>query len=159
MHRDRAATNHWTNVWIPLGALLFVIALAVSAFVVPELRLLHVLQALIYVAVVFLARQGNVWGLGAGVTVAVAWNSLNLFITHLMQAGAFAIWNFLRTGEARRLDTMMVTIGGIGHFVLIVACIAAAREQETTKKWWKFLGGGVAGLAYLALIVAIARPS
>jgi len=44
-------------VWIPIGAGLFVIALAGSALVVPELRLLHLLQALIYVAIVILARR------------------------------------------------------------------------------------------------------
>jgi hypothetical protein len=41
-----------TRVWIPIGAGLFLVALAVSAVAVPELRPLHFLQALIYVAVV-----------------------------------------------------------------------------------------------------------
>src|SRR5262249_27539943 len=142
MNSGAAVRSTWTSVWIPLGAVLFLTALAVSALVVPELRLLHVLQALIYVAVLGLARPGNVWGLGGGATIAIAWNSLNLFVTHLMQAGAFAFRDFIQTGQLRRVDTMMVTLGGIGHFVLIVACIGAVREQETTKKYWKFLGGG-----------------
>ena len=133
--------------------------MAGSARVVPQLRLRHFLQAFIYVAVVVLARRGSAWGLGAGVTVAIAWNSLNLFVTHLMQAGAVAFWSFLHTGQARRLDTMMVTLGGVGHFILIVACLAALLEQKADRrKWWKFTGGGVAALAYLVLIVAIARP-
>ena len=105
-----------------------------------------------------LARHNSPWGFGAGTTIAVAWNSLTLFITHLSQAGAVALWRFVSTGEVRRLDTMMVTFGTIGHFILIVACLAAALSTTENKKWWKFLGGGVAALAYLALIVAIARP-
>ena len=48
-----------TRVWIPIGAGLFLVALAVSALAVPQLRLLHLLQAFIYVAVVILARRGN----------------------------------------------------------------------------------------------------
>ena len=40
--------SHWTRVWIPIGAGLFIAALAGSAVVVPQLRLLHVFQALIY---------------------------------------------------------------------------------------------------------------
>jgi hypothetical protein len=54
---------------------------------------------------------------------------------------------------------MMVPIGGIGHFILIIACLTALFHEGTdTKKWWKFIGGGVLVLGYFALIVAIARP-
>jgi hypothetical protein len=65
----------------------------------------------------------------------------------------------LRTGQVQRLDTMMVTLGCIGHFVLIIACPAAFLDRRMDKKaWWKFVAGGAATLTYLALIVAIARP-
>lgn len=159
MNSETGVASSWTSVWIPVGAVLFLLALTVSAVVVPQLRLLHFLQALIYVAIVILVRRDSVWGLGAGVTIAVVWNGLNLFLTHLAQAGAIAFLHFLRTGEVRRLDTMMVTLGCIGHFVLIIACLAAFFDRKTDRnKWWKFLGGGLATLAYLALIVAIARP-
>jgi hypothetical protein len=59
-----------------------------GTLVVPELRLLHLLQALIYVAVVILARRNNVYALGARLTIAVAWNSIETFGPHLTQAGA-----------------------------------------------------------------------
>src|SRR6202020_599099 len=65
-----------TRVWIPIGAALFLVALAVSAVAVPELRPLHFLQAHIYVAVAILARGSNVFAFGAGFTIAVAWNCL-----------------------------------------------------------------------------------
>jgi hypothetical protein len=91
-----------TRVWIPIGAVLFLIALTVSAWVVPQLRLLHLLQAFIYVVIVILARRNSAWGFGAGVTIGVVWNSLNLFVTHLMQAGAVAFWFFVHTGQVRR---------------------------------------------------------
>ena len=153
------ATNVWTGVWIPIGAAIFVVALTGSALIAPQLRLLHLLQAVIYGAVVILARRNSAWGFGAGFTVSVAWNSLNLFVTHLMQAGAVEFWSFLRTGQARRLDTMFVPLGGVGHFILIVACLAAFLELRSEKgKWRKFVFGGVVALAYLALIVAVARP-
>ena len=148
-----------THVWIPIGAALFLVALAVSAVAVPELRLLHFLQALIYVAVVILARRNNAFALGAGFTIAVAWNCLEFFGPHLMQAGAVMFWSFLHTGQVQHLETMMVPIGGIGHSILIIACLTALFHQTTdTKKWWKFVGGGALVLGYFALIVAIARP-
>jgi hypothetical protein len=159
MDRNPAIESYWTRVWIPIGATLFLVALTVSALVIRQLRLLHLLQAVIYVVVVVLARRNSAWGFGAGFAVAVAWNCLNLFVTHLMQAGAAAFWVFLRTGHVRRLDTMMVMVGGIGHFILIVACLAAFLEQRRDKRRWrKFVLGGGLALAYLALIVAIARP-
>jgi hypothetical protein len=158
MNRAPANWPSSTHVWIVIGAALFLVALLISALVVPQLRLLHLLQAFIYVAIIILARRNNVFALGAGITIAVAWNCLNLFVTHLIQAGALAFWSFVRTGQIRRLDTMMVTLGGIGHFVLIIACVAALIQTTDSKKWWKFLVGGLMTLGYFALIVAIARP-
>lgn len=147
-----------TQVWILLGAIIFLVALTVSALAVPQLRLLHLLQGFIYVAVIVLARRGSAWGLGAGVTISLVWNGLSLFVTHLMQAGAAALWSFVRTGHVQRLDTMMVTLGGLGHFILIVACLIACIQLRSEKKWRNFVYGGVASLAYFALIIAIARP-
>jgi hypothetical protein len=159
MHQGLTTGTSSTRIWIPIGAALFLVALMVSALVVPQLRLLHLLQALPYFAVVILARRNSVWGLGAGVAIAVAWNSLNLFVTHLMQAGVVAFFSFVHTGHVQRLETMMVTVGGIGHFILIIACLIAFFHQPPdNRKWWKFVAGGALALAYLVAIVAIARP-
>ena len=154
-----------TRVWIPIGAALFTVALIVSALIVPQLRLLHLLQALIYVAVVILARHDSMWGVGAGFTIAVVWNSLNLFVTHNMQRGAAVLWSFLRTGEMRELlqapagtlpglVPVMVLLGGIGHFILIAGCFAALMDRRVKqKRLWKLIAGGALVLAYMALIV------
>jgi len=159
MPQDQGNGARWAHIWIDVGAVLFLIALAVSAAVVPQLRLLHFLQALIYVALVLLTRRDSAWGFGAGVTIAIAWNSLNLFITHLIQAGAREFWSFLHTGHARRLDTMMVSLGGLGHFLIIIGCLAAFLSlRPGAKPWWRFAGGGVAVMAYFALIAAVAAP-
>ncbi len=155
---EKAIQSPWTDIWIPIGAGLFLLALAMSAIVVPQLRLLHSLQALIYVAVVIRVRRWSIWGFGAGVTIALAWNGLNLFVTHLTQAGAAAFWSFLHTGHVQRLDTMMVTVGTVAHFILIIACLNALLNQKPHgTEWWKLAGGGVIALAYMALIIAVAR--
>jgi hypothetical protein len=146
-------------VCILVGVVLFLLALAVSAAVVPQLRLLHFLQALIYVAVLVLTRRNSPWGFGAGTIIAIAWNSLSLFITHLFQAGAGLIWTFLRTGHITRPETIMVTIGGIGHFILIIACVAGFLHQKPSpKNWAQFFAGGFLALAYMALIIATTAP-
>jgi hypothetical protein len=135
------------------------IALAVSALVVPRLRLLHLLQALIYVAVILLTRRDNPGGFGAGVTIAAVWNSLNLFVTHLFQAGVRELWSLLHTGHLRRIDTMMVALATIAHFLLIIACIAGFLQLRPGKKeWGRFVAGGGLALAYFALIILAAAP-
>jgi hypothetical protein len=147
------------QVWTYIGATLFLVALLVSAIVIPDLRLLHSFQALIYFAVIILARRNSPWGYGAGFAIAIFWNGMNLFVTHLIQAGAVAFWSSLRSGHVLQLVPMMVTLGGIGHFILIVAALfALVRHDTKAKKWWKFAGGGVLSIAYFALIVAFAKP-
>jgi hypothetical protein len=149
----------WARIGVPAGAALFIVALAVSAAVVPELRPLHVFQAFIYVAIAVFGYRGRAEAYGAGVTIAVVWNGLNLFITHLMQASAMEILSWLRTGQTSRVDTMMVFVGGAAHFLLIVACLAAfAGLGQSRRRWRQFAAGGALVLVYFALIVIVLVP-
>lgn len=157
--RSSSISSSATRLWIPIGAGLFVIALTGSAIVVPQLWFLHMLQAMIYIAVVILGRRGNVFALGAGITIAIVWNSLELFGPHNMQRGMVLFWSFLRNGQGRQFDTMLVPLGGLGHCILLAACTFAFFEQEKSRRsWWKLIAGGVIVLAYFALIVVIALP-
>ena len=116
-------------------------------------------QRSIYVAVIVLARRNSAWGFGAGFTIAVVWNGFSLFVTHLVQVGVVAFWSWLHTGRAEQLVPMMVTLGAIGHFILIIASFVALQSQKTeARKWWRFAGGGAIAVAYFALIVTFARP-
>jgi hypothetical protein len=84
---------------------------------------------------------------------------LNLFITHLFQAG-FAEWvSLIQTGHVERPDTLMVPVGGIRHFLLILGCLAAFFGlRPGGKQWLQFFGGGALAVAYMALIIVIAAP-
>jgi hypothetical protein len=156
---DWVSGPHSAQAWTYIGATLFLVALLVSAIVIPELRLLHSFQALIYIAVIVLVRRNSPWGYGAGFAIAIVWNGMNLFLTHLIQVGADAAWSSLRTGHLHDLVPMMVTLGGVGHFILIAAALfAIVRHNTEARKWWKFAGGGFLSIAYFALIVAFARP-
>lgn len=141
---------------ILLGVGIFLTALAVSAFLDPQLRILHAFQALIYVAVVVLARRNSPWGFGIGAMMAVAWNCLNLFVTHLIQAGAELLLSLIRTGHADRPVTIMVAVGGLGHFLLLIGCVVdflALRPRIS--EWGQFVSGGLLAIAYLALVVIL----
>jgi hypothetical protein len=159
MTREDGRGSRWTRLWIPFGAGLFIAALVGSAVVVPQLRLLHTFQALIYVAVIHLALRNRALGFGAGITIAVVWNGLEWLGPHLIQAGAHELWTFLGTGHLDRPETLMVFIGALAHIVLVVACVAAFRQLSPGKKEWRqFLAGGLLVLAYFAVIVAMMRP-
>jgi hypothetical protein len=159
MGQDRTTWFLWTRVSILTGVGLFILALVLSAVFVPQLRLLHLLQGLIYVAVVVLTRRNSPWGFGVGVIIPAAWNFLNLFITHLFQAGAGQFWSLVRTGHVSRPETLMVMVGGVAHFVLIIACMVGFIQlRPRRKQWGQFFAGGLLALAYFALIIVTAAP-
>ena len=159
MGGNRAADSLWTRVCVPIASAGFIVALTVSAAVVPQLRLLHFFQALIYLAIVAATRRGSAWGFGAGVTIATIWNGLNLFVTRLIQAGAGEFRVFLRTGHVSRLDTLMVAVGGAMHCLLIVACLAGFLQSHPGgKHWGQFFSGGLLVVAYMGLIVLTMAP-
>jgi hypothetical protein len=72
-------------------------------------------------------------------------------VTHLIPAGTVVFWSFVKTGHIQRLETMMVPIVGIAHFILIIACPTAFFNQpQGNKKWLKFADGVVLTIAYMA---------
>jgi hypothetical protein len=159
MRQDFGSWSFWTRISILIGVGLFILALTGSAVLIPQLRLLHLLQALIYVAVLVLTRRNSPSGFGAGVFIAAVWNGQSLFVTHLIQAGAGQFWTLLLTGHVSRPDTLMVLVGSIGHFILIIACIAGFIQlKPRMKQWGQFFGGGLLALAYFALIVITTAP-
>lgn len=123
MTQNQATSLSRQHRLILLGVALFLTALAISAFLKPQLGVLHAFQSLIYVAVVVLVRRNSPWGFGIGAIMAAAWNCLNLFVTHLMQTGMALLLSLIRTGHTRQPVTLMVAIGGIGHFLLLIACV------------------------------------
>jgi len=154
MRQNPNSAFGWQQAAILVGTALFLLALAGSAILDPRLRLLHALQALIYVAILLLTRRSSPWGFGIGTIVPAAWNCMNLFLTHLMQTGTEQLWSLLRTGHASRLVPITVAVGGLGHFVLILACLVGfLRLRPGLHQWLRFIAGGVLAMAYLALVI------
>jgi hypothetical protein len=111
---------------------------------------------LIYVAILMLTRRNSPWGFGIGTIVPAAWNCMNLYLTHLMQTGMELLWSLLRTGHASRPVPITVAVGGLGHFILILACLVGfLRLRPGLYQWLRFIAGGVLAMAYLALIVRL----
>jgi hypothetical protein len=144
--------SRWPLAVIQAGAVLFIFALVLSVLLDPAVWLLHGLQALIYVAVIVLARRDSAWGFGAGFTVAVLWNSANLFATGFIAAGVDALWAWLRTGHLARPVLLLILVGAAGHFLMILGCLVAfLRGNPKLRRWAEFVGG--AALLVVALVL------
>ena len=134
----------WVNTSVLLGAGSFIFALIVSAVFDPRIRVLHVLQALIYIVVIVLTRKNNAWGFGAGCIIAVFWNYINLFVTTFVKAGMRELLSLFRTGDLPRPDLLIAVIAAGGHFMLITACLAGfLRTRPGARRWGQFLAGGL----------------
>jgi hypothetical protein len=159
MKENPVDSSRWIRVSIAIAVGLFNLCLVLSAIIVPQLSLLHVFQSLIYVAVLVLTRRNSPWGFGIGVIIPVAWNCLNLFVTHLFQKGAMQLWTIVRTGNVGQSETPLVTLACMAHFLLIIACIAGFLQlRPGMKQWGQFLVGGFLAMAYFALMIAVAAP-
>ena len=138
----------WTRFSVQAGAGLFIVALFVSAAFDPTIRVLHFLQALIYVAVIVLARRDNAWGLGAGCIIAAFWNYMNLFVSDFIATGLRELSLLLTAGELR--PGQIAVVAATGHFLLIAGCLALfLRLRPGLKRWGQFFAGGVLAVGYL----------
>ena len=141
------------------GAGFFIFALFLSAVFDPTIRILHALQALMYIAVIVLTRRNSAWGYGAGCIIAALWNSVNLFVTTFIWSGWQEFLSLLRTGQLHRPDQLIAVIAAVGHILLIIACLAGFfRTRPGLKQWGRFIGGGALALGYFAAIIIATGP-
>ena len=135
---------------------MFVFGLAISAIFAPEWRVLHVLQALIYVAVVVLTRRKYPAGFGAGFAVAVFWNLL------LLTARAGDMIEELRKlvhGRPEHPDLLLSMFAWCGHLLIIIGCIVGfVRIRPAARQWAQWGLGGIGVLAYLIAICFLVGP-
>ena len=130
---SKHATNPgWIDASMLVGAGFFSFALVLSAVFDPRIRLLHALQALIYVAVIILTRRGSSWGFGAGCLIAAFWNYTNLFVTTFIRAGLEQLATLIHTGQLHRPDLVVAVVAAAGHFLMIVAVSSGSFERVRT---------------------------
>jgi len=145
----------WINAFIAVGSLIFVCALATSAYFEPQWRTLHFFQALIYVAIVVLARRHSAWGYGAGFVVPAFWNALLLFRSPVGAMGMQAVVH----GQMPDPGVVMQLFAAAGHFLIIIACLVGfARTRPAGRQWGAFAGGGILALAYLLVMAFTIGP-
>jgi hypothetical protein len=136
---------------IAVGGCFFIFALAVSAVFVPEIRWLHVVQALMYVAAVLLSIGRSRWGHFIGASTAGLWNLLATFASPL----------FVELIDHRdRPDTILQGLAWLANLAVVVGC-AWGYVRLTTKSRWdigNFILTFVATTAFLVGATAILAP-
>jgi hypothetical protein len=144
----------WVNGAIAAGAGFFLLALIPSAIFDPSIRVLHTLQALVYISVIVLTRRKKAWGYGAGFATAALWNYTNLFFTSFIRDGWRYLWLLLQTGRLKHPDLIVAVVAAGGHFLMIAACVAGfALLRPTPQRWLSFFAGGVLAILYFAAII------
>jgi hypothetical protein len=152
MERPQSQKPRWLRITIPASAAVFIFVLFIAAVFQPNIRLLHALQALIYVAVILLARRDSAWGYGAGCFISGAWNFLYI------KGMAGPLWGLI-TGRLFSPDLAIVLVAIVAHFFLMIACITAClRLTPPARRWIEFLAGGSLTLGYFVLIIVTAAP-
>jgi hypothetical protein len=150
---NRATTvPRWVPVSVYASSGFFIFLLLFAAFFAPSIRVLHVLQSLIYVAVILFVRRNSAWGFGAGCFIASFWNYI------FLRGAAADIWALL-TGRVIRPDVGLQLAGALAHFILIAACLTGFLIQSPEwKNWAKFLSAGLAAIGYLVVLMITLRP-
>jgi hypothetical protein len=154
-----ATSATWVNACILLGSGVVVLGLVVSAIFAPEWRMLHALQALIYVALVVLTRRKSAWGFGAGAMVAAFWDAIAVFATPLLREGTQELSATIQTGSMPRPDLLLQLLAFGGHILITIACLVGFFcTRPGARHWGQFVAGGVLVICYFAAIVFSVGP-
>jgi hypothetical protein len=136
---------------ITVGGGFFIFALAVSAVFVPEIRWLHVVQALMYVAAMLLSIQRSRWGYFIGASTAGLWNLLAAFASPLFAE---------LIDYPTRPDLILQGLAWFANLAVIVGC-GWGYARLTTKSRWdvgRFILTFVGTTAFLVGATAILAP-
>jgi hypothetical protein len=148
------------NYLIWLGAAGFIVILAFSAALDPSIRLLHLFQALMYVAVIVLTARARRWGLFLGVSVAAFWNYSAMFVNSFFHNGMDALTQSFAHDRIVHPDQIIAVVAVFLHLVMIAGCLAA--YLRLSRKSWTDLAAWAATLVgqgcYFAAIMALFQP-
>ena len=154
---QRAGAPEWL---ILIGALVFIIVLAVSAFWEADIRWLHFFQALMYVATIALSLRGNRWGYFIGISAAGSWDYANIVATTFFFNGLRQLSEWIHTGHLARPDLLIAVPAWFSNFFIIVGCLWAysRRPAKRAADIASFLLAFALTTAFFAADMAIFQP-
>jgi hypothetical protein len=143
-----------------LGTVLFVIVLFLSAYWESDIRGLHLLQSMMYVAAVALILKGSKWGYFIGLGAGLFWNYVNLFVTTFLKSGLAQAGMYLHTGHMDRPDLFVAVPGWAGNALLIIGCLAgyAAMSKKQGTDMIRFAVATAGTTGFFALSMYLCQP-
>ena len=140
-----------TEWLIAIGGGIFILVLGISAVFVPDVRWLHVFQASIYIAAIFLSIRRSRWGYFIGISAAGLWNYATFFTSPLF----VDVWH--RLG---RPDVLIQGSGWLGNLLIIIGSVWAYawRPDRSPADIGRFVVAFILTTAWLAVAVAIFSP-
>lgn len=139
-------------LWLIIpGAVLFTLALAVSAAFEADLRGLHFFQAWLYIATVGLSLRGSRWGYFIGISAALLWDYALFFTSPLFSE---------LVKHPGRPDVVLQTLAWLGNLAIIAGGIWAYRRLPDRGRadWGRLAIAFAASTAFLVIIVAMFTP-
>jgi hypothetical protein len=147
-------TPRWLTApeWlIAVGGSIFIFALVVSGVFVPQLRWLHVVQALMYVTAMLLSIRRSHWGHFIGASTAGLWNSLGMFASPLFAE---------LIDHPAQPDLILQGLAWLANLAVVVGCVWGYVRLRT-KSWWdlgRFMLTFVGTTAFLVGATALLAP-
>jgi hypothetical protein len=150
-----------TPEWlILLGACVFILMLAVSAYWEADIRWLHFFQAWMYVAPMMLAFRRSRWGYFIGISAAGLWCYINLFVTTFFVNGLQQISRWMHTGHLARPDLAIAVPAWFSNLLVVIGCVWAyfRLPRKPVGDLARLLAAFVLTTAFFALDMALFQP-
>jgi hypothetical protein len=121
--KTEGVESHFPQWLILIGASIFMLMLAVSAYWEADIRWLHFFQAWMYLATIVLAFRRNRWGYFIGISTAGLWDYTNIFATTFLYNGLQQLGDWIHTGHLQRPDLLIAIPAWLSNFLVIVGCV------------------------------------
>jgi len=142
------------------GAVIFILALFISAYWEADIRRLHFFQSWMYIAAIALAWKNRKWGLFIGFSAAIFWNYTTLFVNTFLKNGLDQAFLLVHSGHVLRPDLLISVPAWLGNLLVMVgACVLYVRRPD--KSWAdvvRLLLAFAGTTGFFALIMALFQP-
>ena len=155
--RPKLGAPEWL---IFIGAVVFILVLAVSAYWEPDIRALHFFQAWMYIAAMALSFRGSRWGHFIGISAAGLWNYVNLFVVSFFFNGLQQLALWVRTGHLARPDLLIAVPAWFSNFLVVCGCVWAYWRLRDRRLGdiGRLVAAFALTTAFFALDVALFQP-
>jgi hypothetical protein len=147
VNRNTSWPTRATDLSVAACAALFITVLAISAYWDPTIRMLHVFEAVPYIAAGALCLRRSAFGYAVAIAGGAFWLWCAGFLTTFVRNGFQQFELLLRTGTIPRPDVLIAMPAALATAGLVIFAIASYVRHRN--KSWRDLG--VTAAAFIAV--------